>query len=121
TAVLRLAGLGPGATPSGDDLLCGFTCTLVRAGHVAAAELCATIRSLPPQATTPLSRHFLHWATMGVAQEHALTFVDQLLRGQNADPGPVLRHGATSGADWASGALLAFYYLGREVSRREAV
>ncbi len=105
----RLAGLGPGLTPSGDDLLCGYLLTLHRAGETEGAEgLASAVLDLPDSATTPLSRHFLRWATRGVAGEHHLRFLDSLLTGGGPEHlAPLLAHGATSGADWAAGALLA--------------
>lgn len=103
-AVRRLAGLGPGLTPSGDDLLAGYTVTLHRAQLPAAAPMSAALTSA---ATTPLSLHFLRWAALGVAGEHQLTWIDSVLAGSPGPLDPVLAHGATSGADWAAGALLA--------------
>lgn len=104
----RLAGLGPGLTPSGDDLLCGFLVCLHRAGSLRTEGLAHAVGGLPATATTPISRHFLRWACLGVAGEHHLTWLDSLLAGGGqAHLGPLLAHGATSGADWAAGALLA--------------
>jgi len=112
-AVPRLVGLGPGLTPAGDDLLCGFACLLTRAGRPEAGALGAAFGQLPRTATTLLSRHLLRWAADGVAGEDHLRWTDALLTGSAASGflAPVLAHGATSGTDWAAGALLALHYL----------
>lgn len=112
-AVRGLAGLGPGLTPAGDDLLAGSACLLARAGRLPPG-LAAALAGLPPGATTPLSRHLLARAAQGVAGEHHLAFVDALLAG--AAPAPLaalLAHGATSGRDFAAGAILAVHTLGQ--------
>lgn len=113
-AVRCLAGLGPGLTPAGDDLLCGWACLLHRARRPEAGALSVAITSLPDSATTPLSRHFLRWAARGVAGEHHLAWADGLLRGDDRRfLDRLLAHGATSGADWAAGALLALDHLSK--------
>lgn len=107
-AVSRLAGLGPGLTPSGDDLLGGYLSLLRRTGSRRAAGLAAATRALPVTATGPLSLHLLRWAAQGVAGEHHLSWLDALLAGDDEPHlAQLLAHGATSGADWAAGALLA--------------
>lgn len=108
-AVAALAGLGPGLTPSGDDLLCGYAVALHRLDRPEAPALAAALAALDEDRTTPLSRHLLSWAARGVAGEHHLDWLDSVLRGA-PDPARLerlLAHGATSGADWAAGALLA--------------
>lgn len=107
-AVRRLAGLGPGLTPSGDDLLAGYLCLLRRTGNRRAAGLGAAVKTLPVTATGPLSLHLLRWAARGVAGEHHLAWLEGLLSGDDEPHLPLLlAHGATSGADWAAGALMA--------------
>jgi hypothetical protein len=111
-AVRRLAGFGPGLTPSGDDALCGAVVALHRAGaHTQAGALAAAIRTLTPADTTPLSLHLLCWAADGVAGEDHLTWLDALIIGRPIPPHRLLAHGATSGADWAAGALAALHRL----------
>jgi hypothetical protein len=119
-AVRRLAGLGPGLTPSGDDLLCGFAVLLARGGHPAAAGLGVALTHLPPTATTLFSRHLLRWAARGVAPERHLAWADSLLAGAPKPPDAVLACGATSGADWAAGAVLALDYLMKEKEDADA-
>lgn len=116
-AVAGLVGLGPGLTPSGDDLLGGTVCTLRRAGHPAAGPLAAALlEAVARGATAEVSAHFLRWATRGVAWEPGIALVDGLLRGAAAGPAgreldgvldAVLARGETSGRDWAAGVLLA--------------
>lgn len=111
--VRGLVGLGPGLTPSGDDLLAGALFTLVRAGHPAARPLQAAVEErLRAGATGPVSAHFLRWSGRGVAFEDGVRLVDRLLGGGDPAGWPgalaaVLAHGATSGRDWAAGVLLA--------------
>lgn len=116
-AVEGLVGLGPGLTPSGDDLLAGLVFALGRGGHPAAAALRRAIEgALERRRTTALSVHFLRWATRGVAMADGVRLVDALLGGAGAGRAEalasVLRHGATSGADWALGVLLALDVMG---------
>lgn len=106
-ATARLVGLGPGLTPSGDDFLAGFLLLASRSGWAAAAPLREAIRALPSGRTTPVSESLLHWALLGVVSERALYWLDGLIQGAPRPIGPVLAIGATSGADFAAGALLA--------------
>jgi len=106
-----LAGLGPGLTPAGDDVLAGCCVALHRAGHRFATAFGAQLSSVPAEATTPLSHHLLKWAARGVAGEKHLAWLDALLVGRPADPAPVLACGATSGADWIAGALAALEHF----------
>lgn len=119
----RLAGLGPGLTPAGDDWLAGWL-----VGLHAAAALAKGNPPLPPEAvgqavlasarTTRLSLAFLQAAADGAAAEpwHAL-----LATLPAAAPGPlqkaaaaIIRTGATSGADMLAGFLTAFQVENRE-------
>lgn len=111
-AVEALVGLGPGLTPSGDDFLAGLVFALGRSGHPAAAVLRRAIEeALERRRTTALSAHFLRWAARGVAAADGVRLVDALLggaaEGRAEALASVLRHGATSGSDWALGVLLA--------------
>lgn len=106
-AVAGLVGLGPGLTPSGDDLLIGFLLFALRAGCAAGAPLAKTLSSRPPGRTTSVSEAMLDWAAQGVSSERSHHWLDGLLRGAPPPLGPVLAIGATSGADFVTGALLA--------------
>ncbi|MBV9789549.1 MAG: DUF2877 domain-containing protein [Chloroflexi bacterium] len=102
-AAQRLIGLGPGATPSGDDLLAGLLLTLHYANHPMTA-----LREIAQNApTTELGRALLGWAAVGRAREDVLL----LLRDLFSLPGSaalarlesVLHYGASSGADLVAG------------------
>ncbi len=107
-AARGLLGLGPGLTPSGDDLLAGYAVTRWRAGRPT-----QVLTTLDLTATTRLSAHLLRWAGRGVAAASALALVDTLLADAAlaAALAPVLAHGATSGSDWAAGVLVALHGL----------
>jgi hypothetical protein len=134
-AVDRLVGLGPGLTPSGDDLLAGYVlaqraiCGLTRPGDrlqavpagqttplgerlqaVPAGQttpLGERLRAIPASRTTPLGRHILRWAAEGVAAEHQMAWLAGFLAGDPDPPDRVMAIGATSGSDWLAGVLLA--------------
>lgn len=115
-AASRLAGLGPGLTPSGDDLLTGFA---------AAWTLSAKATGLPRRARTRVAIALLAGAS-GRASELGGAWLAHAVRGEVAEPmgqfftallggapggmAPALRGvlalGATSGTDWMVGALL---------------
>lgn len=105
----RLVGLGPGLTPSGDDILCGLLAasfilalrgSTIRLPHavVEAIETAAKIR------TTLLGRTLLHWAARGVAAQPLLDVLLSVgsegpLRGLHS----VQALGHTSGRDMLAG------------------
>jgi hypothetical protein len=104
----RLAGLGGGLTPAGDDFLVGamlwvwLTCPTPE-------PLCQMLLEAAAPRTTALSAAFLQAAARGEcsASWHALLAV--LAEGTDADLAPavqaVLAHGYTSGADTLAGFL----------------
>jgi hypothetical protein len=104
-----LLGLGPGLTPSGDDLLCGALVALHAVGQVdAARDLHAAIAEAAPVATTPLSAAFLKAAAEGQGSGPLHEAIIALMENQN-----VARHleavaciGHTSGWDALAGAVL---------------
>lgn len=105
-AAQRLIGLGPGATPSGDDLLAGLLLTL----HYAQYPMRALREIAQNAPTTELGRALLRWAAVGRAREDVLL----LLRDLFSLPGSaalarlesVLHYGATSGADLVAGVAI---------------
>jgi hypothetical protein len=109
--VAGLLGLGPGLTPSGDDVLGGAMIALTRHGRVAAAEkLHAAVRSFSGH-TNEISMAHLEMAAQGQGAETLLRFSDSL-----AADGPteallsgLSRIGHSSGWDMALGAVLALY------------
>lgn len=127
-AALGMVGLGAGSTPAGDDLLAGYVTTWARhrrwRGHPGLRRLRRLLRRAS-MATSPVSGLFLRWAVAGVVGRDALSFVDALVGAGQREPvepgeaGPagaaalesalarLARHGATSGWDFAAGAVLA--------------
>ncbi len=115
----RLAGLGPGLTPAGDDWLAGWLVGLRAAAAMDGSDpllpLEVVSRAVIGSArsrTSRLSLAFLQAAADGAVAEpwHAL-----LAALVDADPTPlrqaaaeIMRHGATSGSDMLAGFLAAF-------------
>jgi hypothetical protein len=115
----RLAGLGPGLTPAGDDWLAGWLVGLRAAAALANADPPLTIEAVGRAVvgsartrTSRLSLALLQAAADGAVAEpwHAL-----LAALPDADPTPlrlgaaeIMRHGATSGSDMLAGFLAAF-------------
>jgi hypothetical protein len=113
-AVGALAGLGPGLTPSGDDVLGGLLVVLAVVGHEG-RELRNAVDGAPTHA---ISRAFLTWAARGQAVEPVHRLLGAL---SHSDAAAVRRHqeavlalGHTSGADLLLGLRLG---LGAPVSR----
>ncbi|MEV1178852.1 DUF2877 domain-containing protein [Nonomuraea sp. NPDC049784] len=113
TAAEQLMGLGPGLTPSGDDVLAGLLVTLRHLGAAAGAEravwladwLAATVTFDARTRTTPISATLLHCAARGEASPEVTAVLRGIAGGQSLEP--ALRHlhrlGHTSGADLAQG------------------
>ena len=112
-----LLGLGPGLTPSGDDLLCGMLVALHAVGETDLAhELDAEIAEAAPTDTSPLSAAFLRAAAEGLGCEALHAAIAAILEGQvEALAGRVealSRIGHTSGWDALAGALLVLQAFG---------
>jgi Protein of unknown function (DUF2877) len=108
-APLGLVGLGPGLTPSGDDLLCGALVALHAIGQVdLARDLYAVIGEAARIATSPLSAAFLKAAAEGQSSEPLHESIVALLENQSlARPLEAVAHiGHTSGWDALAGAVL---------------
>ena len=106
-----LVGLGPGATPSGDDLLVGLLAGLAATRHPEAAALASRIGRRAAGRTTALSEQFL-------ADAGSLRFSERVQRTTTAVLvggahelrtviGATLAWGASSGADLLAGLLVA--------------
>jgi hypothetical protein len=110
-AAVRLAGLGPGLTPSGDDALTGIL-LLVRAleGVASEARLCELVAGLEVGAA---SRAMLGWAARGQSLCAVHDLLDAAARGDAEGAGAaavaVAAVGASSGADLC----LGMGYMGR--------
>ncbi|WP_425409807.1 DUF2877 domain-containing protein [Hyphococcus sp.] len=104
----KLAGLGGGLTPAGDDFLCGVMMA-VWFSHDDAAKLCKPPAEIMAQRTTTLSAALLREAAMGHCSMSWRRFIASLILRdraliESAVTG-VLSHGATSGADSLAGFL----------------
>jgi len=105
-----LLGLGPGLTPSGDDVLCGVLLALQAIGErSSAAALASAIAAKAPRLTTPLSASFLAAAAEGLSNQALHDFVAAIIAGRDEALPPVMaelgRIGHTSGWDAMAGAF----------------
>lgn len=113
TAAEQLMGLGPGLTPSGDDMLAGLLVTLRAVGSAAgvgravwlADWLAAAVTFDARTRTTPISATLLHCAARGEAGLETIAVLRGLTGRQPLEPAVhrLLRLGHTSGADLAWG------------------
>jgi hypothetical protein len=94
----ELAGRGPGLTPLGDDILIGYLGALALAG---APGRMTHVAERVGRRTTALSRTLLRLAACALLPEAAHMLLVE------ADIGPLLRFGATSGKGIAVGLALA--------------
>ena len=102
-----LVGLGPGLTPAGDDVLAGVLVTQVHLGHRLDALAAHVARRAG--ATTALSAELLRHAGEGRAAPPVLGLLEALVGARPVEPAllALLAVGSTSGADTATGVLLA--------------
>ncbi|MDP9866718.1 MULTISPECIES: DUF2877 domain-containing protein [Streptosporangium] len=113
TAAEQLVGLGPGLTPSGDDMLAGVLVALRHLGTAAGAGravwladwLAAAVTFDARGRTTPISAALLHCAARGQASGEVLAVLRGLAGRQALEPAlqRLLQLGHTSGADLAWG------------------
>jgi uncharacterized protein DUF2877 len=101
--VRALAGLGPGLTPSGDDVLAGYVAGLVLLHGM--RKKAARIAEDAAARTTSLSATLLHHAALGEVPEP----VHILLATGNVRP--LLSFGHTSGPAWLRGLVSAGYMV----------
>lgn len=102
-AAAGLIGLGPGLTPSGDDLLAGLLATLVCFDHAGSEPLAARILATAAGRTTELS-----WALLGqAALGNCCAQVSTLLHAVRADHEVAGAHRDLRGLGHTSGAALA--------------
>lgn len=109
-ALSELMGLGPGATPAGDDFLCGFlaaACARSQDGRVPAWLSEPISRRLP--STARLGASMLGWAMRGHWPAALVDFAWGLASGRDADATQALAVlcalGHSSGADIGTGFL----------------
>ena len=139
--VRGLIGLGPGLTPSGDDLLAGFMIGLITTSDLSdrapkewpprrgladlTAAIARTILIHATTGTTRLSNALLSYAVKGVGSDSVHRLLQALLQSNDA-PEPtaaalkMTRTGHTSGWDCLAGILLGIH-LGIRLSGTPAV
>jgi Protein of unknown function (DUF2877) len=116
-AARSLAGLGPGLTPSGDDLLAGFAAAWILIGDSLGLDGAARERVTDGvvvgarRGASPLGRAWLDHARRGELLEPMTRFVAALLAPEACDLAATVRGvlavGSSSGTDWMVGFLLA--------------
>jgi hypothetical protein len=110
TAAFPLIGLGPGATPSGDDLLVGFAAGLAATSHPLALSFASGVARDADGLTTSVAESYLLYAGRLEFSERVHTAALAVLKGPAADlPRAVttaLAWGASSGADLLVGLLI---------------
>jgi hypothetical protein len=112
----RLAGLGPGLTPSGDDLLVGFTAAWTLIGEALGLDgarcraVSGTLLAGARAGASALGRAWLAHAVRGELAEPMRRFADRLFAEDARELEPAVRGvlavGASSGTDWAVGFVL---------------
>jgi hypothetical protein len=109
-AALPLIGLGPGATPSGDDLLVGLSAGLTATGHPLARPFASGVAGHAVGLTTSVAESYLFHAGRLEFSERVHRTALAILKGPVAElPGAVaaaLAWGASSGADLLVGLLV---------------
>jgi Protein of unknown function (DUF2877) len=116
-AASDLAGLGPGLTPSGDDLLTGFVAAWTLIGEalgrdrLAGERVTAAIATGAARGASPLGRAWLEHACRGELLEPMTRLLAAFLAPEPGDLDAAARDalavGAASGTDWMVGFLLA--------------
>jgi Protein of unknown function (DUF2877) len=122
--VRDLVGLGPGLTPSGDDVLVGALALLDARAECDAvagamrASLARAIRGLPPGLTSPLSHCFLRVAASGHVGEGLHAAVSSCVTGDvDATIAAVRDIGHSSGWDMMAGMVTALDAVARGSTR----
>jgi hypothetical protein len=126
-ATLGLAGLGPGLTPSGDDVLSGFAAIMallspqLSADSISREYIASTIAAVAKPRTTKLSTVLLEFAARGEVSEQFGTLLlslnlpaEEFETVQKAAD-RVLAFGASSGGDILFGMLLGLRALEGEI------
>lgn len=128
-AVRGLLGRGPGATPSGDDILAGVFLMLLRTTTGEANQRVRhageTLVDVAEERTTSISTALLAQATRGRAADPIVDAREALLRSQVAADerrtalSNIRAIGHTSGVDTLVGMLLVLLYIGPAVATSE--
>ncbi len=108
----RLAGLGIGFTPAGDDFLAGVFLAFSEAGIDPPGDLQKSVADALPRTTTG-GATLLYLVLQGRFPAYQLSFLDNVTSGM--DPERVMqelrRHGQTSGTDMAAGFCWAIGFM----------
>jgi hypothetical protein len=104
-AATSLVGLGAGLTPSGDDVLVGFTAALTAARSRLARPI-ARAAADGGARTTLVARTYLYHAARGEYAERVHELIDAVALGDASRIARGMSWGATSGADLVLGILL---------------
>ncbi len=108
-AAVRIMGRGPGATPSGDDLLVGFLAAwmVCRPRHLATQSLIQALVEQAPTRTTRLAGEFYYHLTRGRLSEPLAILLRAVTAGTDrqvlAAARSLASYGATSGLDTIAG------------------
>ncbi len=112
-AAQRLAGLGPGLTPSGDDLLAGALAFSAWGDHAGVLADGRALRAALRDAAMPRTTRFAAQMVDAAARGHVFAplarLLGALLRRETAGPpdiAPLLAVGETSGGDMLTGVVL---------------
>lgn len=109
-AAIPLIGLGPGATPSGDDLLVGLAAGLAATAHPQAGAFAAGVALEASGQTTSVAESYLYHAGRLEFSERVHDAALAVLNGPDAALGramsAALAWGASSGADLLVGLLV---------------
>jgi Protein of unknown function (DUF2877) len=125
-AARRLIGLGPGLTPSGDDVLTGVAAALHAVGHPCAGSLADALDDLDAR-TTFVAAAMLRHAVRGDVAERTHRLLAALLAPVDvqgvldAAIHETVAWGATSGSDLLTGVLLALDAATADVATHGAV
>ncbi|MGX7420522.1 DUF2877 domain-containing protein [Carnobacterium gallinarum] len=116
--VHRVAGLGPGLTPSGDDFLAGLFFMLAGKSCLNAGYTSWMTHALfeLKEKTNAISYAALFWATKGVSRERIHLFVQSLLTESDESKlknqmKAVLKIGSSSGSDILAGILAGVKFI----------
>ncbi len=104
-AASSLVGLGAGLTPSGDDVLVGFTAALTAARNRLARPIGRAAANGGAR-TTLVARTYLYHAARGEYAERVHQLIDAVASGDASRIARGMSWGATSGADLVLGILL---------------
>ena len=117
-AICGLVGLGPGLTPSGDDLLTGAVLLLDALAHRHHKALQRALLRVPPDLTSALSLCLLRAAAEGHASEMAHRTVSSLVTGDvDAAITAVRTIGHSSGWDMLAGSATTLAVVATQDAR----